>query len=109
MAVRTATPLLTTTLAIAAATAAIMVGCTRHAPASADAQQAGASGGTAYDPATGQTVPASASPGALSVGDGTAGSQNTTGNAATGVTQPGAMGESNDHGAPSSSSAPQSR
>jgi hypothetical protein len=107
MAARTATPLLTTTLAIAAATAAIMVGCTRHS--ASDNQQAASGSGTAYDANTGQTVPASAAPGALSVGDGTTGGgQNTTGNAATGVTQPGSMGEGSVNGTPASSSDPQS-
>jgi hypothetical protein len=57
-AARTATPLLTTTLAIAAAAAAIMVGFSRHGASSAQAQQP-----AAYAVATaGQGDPGGATP-----------------------------------------------
>lgn len=58
MAARTATPLLTTTLAIAAAAAAILVGCTRH-PVS-EAPPASFGTGVAYDPSTGGATDAHA-------------------------------------------------
>lgn len=58
MAIRTATPLVTTTLAIAAAAAAILVGCTRHPQAQApsglgvthDANAPGATSNAASQP-----------------------------------------------------------
>jgi hypothetical protein len=55
---RTATPLLTTTLAIAAAAAAVMVGFTRHAAAPTQTQQS-----AAYEVADGQGVPPTSQPG----------------------------------------------
>lgn len=110
-AARTATPLLTTTLAIAAATAAILVGCSRHGATPASSDAAASSGaGIAYDPNTGGTTNAEASVSGFHQGDsqpGDAAGANTTGNAATGITQAGAMGASSVNGAPSSSSSPQ--
>jgi hypothetical protein len=112
MPARTATPLLTTTLAIAAGTAAILVGCSRHSesPASTAPESSGA--GIAYDPTNGGTTDAHATAGSYQGGDATPGSAaaaNTTGNAATGITQPSTQGVTENNGAPTSSSAPASQ
>jgi hypothetical protein len=110
MAARTATPLLTTTLAIAAAAAAILVGCTRH-PQTASDTPASSGAGVAYDPSTGGTTDAHATANSLVTGDaapGSAAAADTTGNAATGITQPSTQGVTSKNGAPTSST-PQSR
>jgi hypothetical protein len=112
MPTRTATPLVTVTLAIAAATAAILVGCTRHASTSASSAPESSGAGVAYDPTTGGTTNAHATAGSYQGGDalpGSAAAANTTGNAATGITQPSTPGVTEQHGAPTSSSAPSSQ
>ena len=65
--------------------------------------------GVAYDPNTGGTTNANATANSYHGGDaapGSAAAADTTGNAATGITQPNTQGTVSDNGAPASSSAP---